>query len=117
MVDQETQKRLNTPLTSSVSIDPKDEEFLNLVLSKIQSGEINLFKPSSLVNMALYEKLPEEKKAHVDFEAMNLLTTIRDVKGLYESGFNQTYQFQNSLSRFRQAKERVEKETGDIFII
>lgn len=116
-IDPETQKVLNTPLKANENMTSEDEQLLNQVVSLVNEGKINLYQPSTLVNQAAYSSLSSEKKGQVDYESMNLLTTIREIKGLYDAGFNGTYQISNLVSRMRTEKERIETERGDIFII
>ena len=48
---------------------------------------------------------------------MNLLSALRDIKGLYDAGQKDTYQMQNLIDRVQNTKERLEEEGGDLFII
>ena len=47
---------------------------------------------------------------------MNLLSTIREIKGLYEAGFQDTYQLWYMVEKLRLTKERLEAD-NDLFII
>lgn len=116
-IDPETQKTLNTPLAIPSGNDPKDEEFLNSVLELLSTGKIDLYKPDTLINHAIYDQLPVDKKGKVDMEAFNMLAKVRDIKGLIDAGFRETFQVQNLVQSFRQMKERLEMEGGDVFII
>ncbi len=116
-VDEQTQKELNTPLSDPSGVGQENEKFLNLVISLIKEGKINLYQPSTLINQTVYVALPKEKQGKVDFEAMNLLTAIREIKGLYEAGYKDSYQMENLVERVRNTKERLETEGGDLFII
>jgi len=116
-IDPETQKTLNTPLAIPNGHDPKDEEFLNTVLDLISTGKINLYKPDTLINHGIYDQLSVDKKGKVDVEAFNILSKIRDIKGLTDAGFRDTFQMQNLVHSVRDIKERLEIEGGDVFII
>jgi len=113
----EDQKLLNTPLAMNQSIDPADQQFLNMLMEMVNSGKINLYQPATLINNPIYDKLPSEKQGKVDFEAVNLLSAVREIKGLYDNGFGQTFQIHNLVERLRLTKERLESEGGDLFII
>ncbi|MFA6992656.1 MAG: hypothetical protein WC269_05285 [Candidatus Gracilibacteria bacterium] len=111
------QKVLNTPLAQSGGMDEKDLAFLNTVMDLISKGTINLYNPSTLINRSVYDGLPTEKRGKIDFEAVNLLSAIREIKNLNDNGFGQTYQMSNLVQRIRVTKERLENEGGDLFII
>lgn len=115
--DHETQELLNTPPTDNRPLDPKDKEFLDLIMRLIEEKKIDLYKPSSLLSLSLYDSLDDEAKAKADLESMNMLTTIREIHGLIKAGFEGSFQVNNLVSRLRVAKERSEEVGGDIFII
>lgn len=115
--DKETQDLLNKPLALSEGMDPKDREFLELIVRLVNEGKINLYGPSTMINNEVYDKLDFEKQGKADFEAVNLLSTVREIKGLYDAGYAETYQVSNLVHRLRDTKERLEIEGGDLFII
>ncbi len=116
--DDATQRSLNTPLQDSTgSLDGKDQEFLNLVISLIDDKKIDLYQPSTLINSGIYDKLDDLAKGNVDLESINMLAGIREMKGLYDNGFQDTYQMANLVHRLRLTKERLEETAGDVFII
>ena len=117
-IDEATQRNLNTPLQDSTGrLDGKDQEFLNLIISLIDDKKIDLYQPSTLINNAVYDKLDEQEQGKVDLEAMNMLTAIREIKGLYDNGYKETFQMENIVHRLRITKERLEQVSGDVFII
>ena len=116
--DEATQRSLNTPLQDSTgSLDGKDQEFLNLVISLIDDKKIDLYQPSTLINNEVYDKLDDLAKGKVDLESINMLAGIREMKGLYDNEFQDTYQMANLVHRLRLTKERLEQTAGDVFII
>lgn len=115
--DEETQKNLNKPLAKTNGMSEEDRQFLALLVDKIESGEINEYRPETLVNKVVYEKLSEERQGKVDLEAMNLLADIRQIKDLHDAGYNDTYQMEYMVATLRATKERLEYEGGDLFII
>lgn len=117
IIDEQTQKELNIPLKDTEGNAQKDQPFLEMIMKLVNEGKIDLFKPGSLINQNLYDALPDEKKAQTDLEAANLLATIRDIKGLYEAGYRDTFQIHNLVLKLKDTKERLEEAGGDLFII
>lgn len=116
-ISAETQQMLNNPIEHPKALDPKEQEFLAMLMDKVDKGEINLYRPSTLLNFDVYDKLTEESKGKADYEAMNLLGTIREIRKLWNLGYRNTYQIENLTHRIRVAKERLEEVGGDIYII
>jgi hypothetical protein len=114
-IDEQTQKRLNEPL--KYSGDSKNKDFLEMLVTMINGGKIQIYKPDSLINHGIYDKLDEMAKGKVDYEAINLLSAIREIKKLYDAGYKETYQIDNLVEQLRVTKERLEIQGGDIFII
>jgi hypothetical protein len=116
-ISAETQVSLNTPTKHDEPLDPKDVEFLNMVMEKVDKGEIDLYRPATLLNYPVYDKLDEMAKGRADYDAMNLLSTIREIRKLWSLGHHDTYQIENLAHRIRVTKERLEQLGGDIYII
>ncbi len=116
-ISADTQLMLNKPTEHPEDLDPKDLAFLTMLMEKIDKGEINLYRPSTLLNYAVYDKLDETGKGKADFDAMNLLGTIREIRKLWNLGLRNTYQIENLTHRIRVTKERLEEIGGDIYII
>jgi hypothetical protein len=122
-VEEEQQKAvakdqdvLNKPLEDPTGFTGDDKVFLETVVKLVNDGKIDLYKPASLMNQEFYKKLSEEKQGQADLEAVNLLSVIRDIKGLYDAGMTKSFQIQNQVQRLKETKERLE-EGGDLFII
>lgn len=116
-ISAETQAMLNNPLVHKQGLDPKNQEFLLMLMGKIDKGEINLYRPSSLLNPTVYDTLSEEAKGKADFDAVNMLTTIREIRKLWNLDHRETYQIENMTQQLRLIKERLEQISGDIYII
>lgn len=116
-ISPQTQETLNKPLKHAGDIGEKDHEFLALLVEKIEKGEIKLFEPSTLINSAVYNNLDERAKGKVDYDAFNLLATIREIYNLWKQGEHDSYQVENLVHRIRVTKERLEELGGDIYII
>lgn len=116
-ISDDTQQRLNEPIQHPSGLDDKDQALLALIMEKIDKGEIDLYRPSTLLNQPVYERLDETAQGKADFDAVNLLTSIREISKLWQSGHQNTYQIENLVHRIRITKERLEEIGGDIFVI
>lgn len=116
-ISADTQIMLNKPTEHPEQLDAEDLEFLTMLMGKVDKGEIDLYRPATLLNYPVYEKLSEEGKGKADFDAMNLLGTIREIRKLWNLGERNTYQIENLTHRIRVTKERLEALGGDIYII
>lgn len=114
-VNPQIQQELNAPLKYTGS--SQNKEFLEKLIKLISEGKIGLYNPDSLINHAVYDKLDQQAQGKADYEAMNLLMVIREIKGLHDAGYVDTYQIDNLVEKLRVAKERLENVGGDIFII
>lgn len=115
--DPQVQKDLNTPLEDPSGIGDENDKFLHLVMQLVEDGKIELHTPSTIINTEVYDKLEDKKKGKADYEAMNLLSAVREMKDLFDAGYKNTYQMENLVERVRNTKERIEDKKGDIFII
>lgn len=113
----EVQQMINKPLSSPEAVTQADEEFLNQVLAKIETKQLNLYSSDSLLNHAVYDALDESAQGRVDQNAFNTLSVLRQIKDLHDLGETQTFQFQNLVRQIRLTKEKLEKDHGDVFII
>lgn len=113
----EEQKRLSQPLPKLLGLAAEDEAFLNMVVAKVESKEIDLYRPSSLLNMAVYSSLTQLQQGKVDYDAVNLLSTLRTIYGLWKANPTATYQVENLVHSVRVTKERLEEISGDVYVI
>jgi len=116
-ISQEVQVELNQPLKDDTGVDPKDQEFLAMLIDKIDKEEIDLHKPTSLINTEVYDKLDETARGKADYDAFNLLGSIREINNLWRAGHQDSYQIQYLVHKIRITKEGLEEIGGDIFII
>ncbi len=116
-ISDEMQERLNQPLKHGGSMDPADGVFLASIVEKIANGTIKLYQPSSLLNASVYEQLEAPAQGKADFDAMNLLSTVREIYQLWQSGHRDSYQIEYLVHKIRLTKERLESIGGDIYII
>ncbi|MEK7524373.1 MAG: hypothetical protein AAB588_05095 [Patescibacteria group bacterium] len=116
-INPETQKILNQPLQKKAGLSAEDQAFLNLVVDRVDRGEIKLLQPDTLINHAIYDALPEEQKGKVDFDAVNLASTLRNIYDLWKAEPIATFQIENMVRQARLTKERFEEISGDVYVI
>lgn len=114
-IKPDTQMMLNKPVAEKMG--EVDKAFLNDVMSKAESGEINLYTPQSLINADIYENLKPEQEQKVDITLQNLLFELRQIKSLYDAGERENMQMANMIQDVRIKKENLEKEVGDVLKI
>ncbi|PKL36695.1 hypothetical protein CVV38_02205 [Candidatus Peregrinibacteria bacterium HGW-Peregrinibacteria-1] len=115
--DSNTQDMLNAPVVDPNGSSLKDKEFLTFLIGLIDSGKVDLYKPESLINKPLYDTFDQKVQGEIDLEAINLLSALRDIEGLYKSGNVDSFQIENLVERVWNTKNRIENVSGDIFII
>ncbi|KKP37042.1 MAG: hypothetical protein UR27_C0010G0064 [Candidatus Peregrinibacteria bacterium GW2011_GWA2_33_10] len=108
---------VNNPPIDPDEFNDEDQKFLKHILKLIEDKTIDLMTPSTLYNDKVYDELSPEGKTKVEFEAANLLAKIRQIKSLYDGGFERSYQLENLIRSVRLSKERIEEIRGDVFII
>jgi hypothetical protein len=113
----QAQDKLNKPLSLEGGLEQKDRDFLTMIEDKISKGEIQLFKPGTLLNTPVYENLDEPSQAKAELDAYNMLSTIREMHKLWTAGHQESYQLSNLVHKIRITKERLEEIGGDIYII
>jgi hypothetical protein len=114
-IDPATQVLLNQPLKAQ-AFTGEEEQFLNMLLAKVEDKSINLYAPSSLLNTSVYEALTPEARGLADQNAVLLLTKVREIYNLMQISREPTYQIKNLVDSLFQTKKRLE-EHGDIFVI
>ena len=115
-IDPAVQSMINQPLKDQSGFSPEDQTLLNQLMQKVEDGSINLYQPSSLLNVAVYEALSPEMKGKADQNAVILLGEIREIVNLMKLSQEPTYQVKNLVQSLNITKSRLE-EAGNIFII
>ena len=115
-IDPAVQSMINQPLKDQSGFSPEDQTLLNQLMQKVEDGSINLYQPSSLLNVAVYDTLSPEMKGKADQNAVILLVEIREIVNLMKLSQEPTYQVKNLVQSLNIAKSRLE-EAGNIFII
>ena len=116
-IDPQTQKMLNEPVVNPKGLSSDDQAFLNMVLDKVDRKEVDLLRPSTLINHAAYDKLTPEAQGKVDFDGVNLCSTLRNIYDLWKFYQQPTYQIENLVHQLRVTKERLEEISGDVYLI
>ena len=114
-IDAATQNMLNQPLQAE-AFTAEEELFLNTLMAKIEDKTIDLHRPSSLLNTAIYEALPPEAQGLADQNAVVLLTKVREIHELMQLSREPNYAVKNLVASLFQTKKRLE-EHADIFIL
>lgn len=114
-IDPAVQAMLNTPLKAD-GFTAEEEQFLNLLMAKVDDKSINLYAPSSLLNAPVYEALSPEAKGKADFNAQVLLSKVREITNLMHISREPTFQVKNLVASLFETKKRLE-EHGDLFTI
>ena len=111
----EVQSMLNQPLKANAWTD-EEQAFLNDLMQKWESGVIKPYNPSSLLNTAVYDALPEEAKGKADQNALVMLGKVRQIVELMKVYNEPTFQIKNLVESLLEDKKRLE-EHSDLFII
>ncbi len=117
IIDPKTQKRLNEPLKDQTGFNEGHEDFLNMIIKKIENGELDVHNAQTLYNHAVYDNLNEEEKEKADLTAINLISTIRQLESIWKLDKKPTFQIQNIVETIFQMKSKFEDEHGDVYII
>jgi len=116
-VDDKTQQELNKPLKDETGFNEGHEEFLKMLIKKLESGELNPHSPATLYNRAVYDKLTEEEQEKTDLTAINLMSLIRQIETVWKLDQSASFQIQNLVEGVFQMKSKFEEQHGDVYII
>ena len=116
-VDDKTQQELNKPLKDDTGFNEGHEEFLKMLIKKLESGELNPHSPATLYNRVVYDKLSEEEQEKTDLTAINLMSLIRQIETVWKLDQSASFQNQNLVEGVFQMKSKFEDLHGDVYII
>ena len=116
-VDDNVQKMINKPQMDPTGVDATDAEYLKAVVKLIDEGKLDLHTPNTLMKDEIYDSLDEKSQGLADMNAVSLLNDLRQMKKLYDMGDKESFQIQNLIQRIRAAKERIESQCGDVYVI
>lgn len=115
-IADDTQARLNKPLAGG-QLSADERAFLDQVLAYVDSGRINLYDAESLLNKEVHATLTPEAQDKAAQNAFLMLDKLRKMVDLERSSDDTNYQVKNLVQSVFQNKQRLESESGDIFII
>lgn len=118
-IDEKTQSELNQPYSNpQTALSEEDKAFLENLIKKIESKEILLHTPNSILNEAVYDSLASDKKTQADLFINSTLFVIRQVYDFYQSSFDNNSDMMISMVQELRLKiETLEKELGDVLKI
>ena len=116
-VDDKTQQQLNKPLKDETGFNEGHEEFLKMLIEKLETGELNAHSPATLYNREIYKELSEEEQEKTDLTAINLMSLIRQIETLWKLDQSASFQIQNLVEGVFQMKSKFEEQHGDVYII
>ncbi len=117
IVDPKTQQKLNEPLKDETGFNEGHEEFLKMLILKLESKELDPHNIQTLYNKEVYEKLSEEDREATDLTAVNIMGIIRQIENLWNIEKKPTFQIQNLVEAVFQMKSKFEEKHGDVYII
>lgn len=111
----EEQKKIGQPIGDDMGDEHKN--FLATIIRMLDQKEIDVRVPTSFLKHEHYDPLLEESKAKVDLVMINLADELRKIEEFFRSKEtpNASPQLQTMIEFLWQAKNRVEKEHGDVF--
>jgi hypothetical protein len=116
-IDPKTQQWLNAALPDSAGATKEEEDFLKMLTSKLESGEIDPLNTASLYNKIVYDHLSEEEKEKTDLTALNLMSILKQIQILWKQSPTATFQIKNLVETVHQMKSRFEEKHGNVYIL
>lgn len=116
-MDPLTQQTLNQPLKDDTGFNEGHEDFLKMLIGKLESRELDSHRSSTLYNRPLYDKLSEEEQEKTDITAINLMSMIRQIEALWKMDQTASFQIQNLVETVFHMKSQFEEKYGDVYII
>ena len=117
IVPADTQAKLNEPLKDETGFNEGHEEFLKMLINKLEDGTLSPHNTDTLYNHNIFDQLPEEEQEKASLNAVNLMSMIRQIEQLWKIDQKATFQIQNLVETVFQMKSRFEEEHGDVYII
>ena len=117
IVDPKTQQQLNQPLKDDTGFNEGHEDFLKMLIEKLESNELDPHNIQTLYNKDVYEKLSEEDREATDLVGVNIMSIVRQIENLWKLEQKPTFQVQNLVESVFQMKSKFEEKHGDVYII
>lgn len=92
------------------------ENFMKGVLRLIDSGEIDLNKPQSILKMEIYNRLDEMWQSKVDLALVNIVNLLTHIVAfrISKKTPDESTELESMIEHLWQMKQRIE-ETHDVF--
>lgn len=122
-LDSGMQEKANTPAIDPSGLDSATEEFLRSTMGRVYNGEIDVYKPGTLLKHDVYDAMTEMAQSDADHKAFIFCNKLREIKGLMDiSGGEElyahpTYQIKHLIAELKFHKEEYETLHGDVFVI
>lgn len=122
-VNPQVQNMINKPPVDPTGFDDNTKIFIEEVMKRVFSGEIDVMKPQTLIHQDIYNGKTEDVRGKADLAAVNLCAKLRELKDLMQiSGGEQlyidpTYQAKLLVEDLKYRKDEFEKQYGDLFVI
>jgi hypothetical protein len=115
-IDPGVQQKLNEPLSGD-ALSKEHEEFLEMLIGKLEKKELDPFNINTLYNRPVYDKLSENDQEKTDLTASNLMAIIRQIEQLWKLEHSKSFQIQNLVETVWQMKSKFEELHGDVYVI
>ena len=113
---EEIQKQNKNQVSKERIIKYKD--FIDDLISKLQTGKINPLKPKTIVDKEIYDTLDEMDQGKVDIALRNIAMILMQLEDLKIAGEIKTKATMDLVEMLKMNVDRVETNLGkNIFII
>ncbi len=113
-LSEAAQVKAGAPMTGDMGDDHKN--FAETIAKLLESGEIDVTRPESFLNKAVYDALDEEWKTKTDLAMVNIAILLGHIYSFYRS--KQTPdacpQLATMIEQLREMKQRIESK-ADVF--
>ena len=82
-LSEEQQKRAGNPVTGDM--DDEHKNFCTTISRLLENGTIDVTKPETFINQAVYVTLDDKWKAKTDMALLNMATLLHHIYGFYKS--------------------------------
>lgn len=115
--DLPEKKQIQAGQAIAGKMQPQHYEFLKLIASLVEKGEIDLIKPETFLHQDVYAKLSEADRSQVDRALVNVTDQTRRIYEFYRSKQtpDESPHLQTMIEHLFQMKERVENRYGDVY--
>lgn len=116
-LSEEEQKKAGQPTGNDM--DDEHKNYLKIVIGLLDSKEIRVEEPESLLKSEHYNKLAELERGKVDAALVNIVDQLRQIEIFYRSEKtpDASPQLENMIEHLWQMKNRVESKYGDVYKI